>query len=84
MSRAARPPELEVTPELTIPKLFVRKAQEYGQRVAIREKEFGIWRPITWAAYLENVRLFALGLTAIGLQPEDKVAMIGDNRPEGL
>ncbi|MBI3086222.1 MAG: long-chain fatty acid--CoA ligase, partial [candidate division NC10 bacterium] len=68
MPRAGRPPEVEVTPELTIPKLFVRTAREYGQRVAIREKEFGMWRPITWAAYLENVRLFALGLTALGLQ----------------
>ncbi|MBI2114213.1 MAG: AMP-binding protein [candidate division NC10 bacterium] len=84
MPRAGRPPEVEVTPELTIPKLFVRTAREYGQRVAIREKEFGMWRPITWAAYLENVRLFALGLTALGLQRDDKVAMIGDNRPEGL
>jgi long-chain acyl-CoA synthetase len=84
MSRAARPAEVEVTPDLTIPKLFVRKAGECGQRVAMREKEFGVWRPITWAAYLENVRLFALGLNALGLQREDKVAMIGENRPEGL
>lgn len=84
MSRAARPAEVEVTPDLTIPKLFVRKAGECGQRVAMREKEFGVWRPITWAAYLEHVRLFALGLNALGLQREDKVAMIGENRPEGL
>jgi long-chain acyl-CoA synthetase len=76
--------EVDITPELTIPKLFVRKAREHGERVAIREKEFGIWRPITWAAYLENVRRFALGLSALGLRSGDKVAMIGDNRPEGL
>ncbi len=84
MSRAASQAEVEIAPSLTIPKLFVRKAGEYGRRVAIREKEFGIWRPITWAAYLENVRSFALGLVALGVQPGDKVAMIGDNRPEGL
>jgi long-chain acyl-CoA synthetase len=84
MSRAGNTAHIEITPELTIPKLFVQKAREYGQRVAIREKEFGIWRPITWAAYLENVRLFSLGLAALGLQKDDKVAMIGDNRPEGL
>jgi long-chain acyl-CoA synthetase len=84
MSRVVSPAEVEITPDMSISKLFLRKAREYGQRVAIREKEFGIWRPITWAAYLENVRLFALGLTALGLQRDDKVAMIGDNRPEGL
>ena len=84
MSPADNPASIEITADLTIPKLFVRKAREYGQRVAIREKEFGIWRPVTWAAYLENVRQFSLGLSALGLQRDDKVAMIGDNRPEGL
>jgi long-chain acyl-CoA synthetase len=84
MSRGDKLDKLEITPALTIPKLFVQKARVHGQRIAIREKEFGIWRPITWTQYLENVRLFALGLTALGLQPADKVAMIGDNRPEGL
>jgi long-chain acyl-CoA synthetase len=84
MSRVASPPGVAITPELTIPKLFVQKAGEYSHRVALREKEFGVWRPITWASYLENVRWFALGLAALGLQRDDKVAMIGDNRPEGL
>ena len=60
MSRGGKLDEVEITPELTIPKLLVRKAGEYGHRVAIREKEFGIWRPITWAQYLDNVRLFAM------------------------
>jgi long-chain acyl-CoA synthetase len=82
-STAAHP--IEITPELTIPKLFYQQAQRYGQdRVAMREKEFGIWRPISWHAYLENVKYLALGLIRLGLQDGDKVAMIGDNRPEGL
>ena len=84
MSRAGSTMGIEITRELTIPKLFVRKAREYGERVAIREKEFGVWRPITWAQYLENVRRFSLGLATLGLQKEEKVAMIGENRPEGL
>ncbi|HSD51313.1 MAG TPA: AMP-binding protein, partial [Candidatus Methylomirabilis sp.] len=84
MSRAARAEKIDITPDLTIPKLFVRRAGEQGQRVAMREKEFGLWRPITWTAYLENVRFFALGLATLGLRHGDKVAMIGDNRPEGL
>ncbi|HWU36254.1 MAG TPA: AMP-binding protein, partial [Candidatus Acidoferrum sp.] len=84
MSRAVNGPDIEITPGLTIPKLFVRKAQVYAQRVAMREKEFGIWRPVTWSAYLQNVRRFCLGLVALGLRQGDKVALIGDNRPEGL
>jgi long-chain acyl-CoA synthetase len=75
----------EITKELTIPKLFYSQAKKYGkERVAMREKEFGVWRPITWHDYLENVKHIALGLVSLGLEEGDKVAMIGDNRPEGL
>jgi long-chain acyl-CoA synthetase len=76
---------VEITADLTIPKLFYKQAGKYGQdRVAMREKEFGIWLPITWQDYLENVKYLALGLISLGLEEGDKVAMIGDNRPEGL
>ena len=76
---------IDITPDLTIPKLFVRQTQKYGaDRVAMREKEFGIWRPITWQQYLDNVKHLALGLVSLGLEEGDKVSMIGDNRPQGL
>ncbi len=76
---------LEITKELTIPRLFYQQASRYGDsRVAMREKEFGIWRPFTWKDYLENVKQIALGLVSLGLKPGDKVSMIGANRPEGL
>ncbi len=76
---------MEITKDLTIPKLFLDRAKRYDRtRVAMREKEFGIWIPITWQQYLENVKYLALGLISLGLKDGDKVAMIGDNRPEGL
>jgi len=77
--------ESDVSWDLTIPKLFLEKATLFGKnRIAMREKEFGIWRPITWQDYFENVKYLALGLISLGLEDGDKVAMIGDNRPEGL
>jgi long-chain acyl-CoA synthetase len=76
---------MEITKELTIPKLFFQQAQAFGDdRVAMREKEFGIWCPITWKQYFEEVKYLTLGLVSLGLEEGDKVAMIGDNRPEGL
>jgi long-chain acyl-CoA synthetase len=76
---------IKITEDLTIPKLFFEKARQYGKdRVAMREKEFGIWQPITWHDYFENVKYLTLGLIRLGLEEGDKVAMIGDNRPEGL
>jgi len=82
---AAESHKVEISRELTIPKLFCQQAKRYGKdRVAMREKEFGIWRPITWQDYFETVKYIALGLIKLGLKEGDKVAMIGDNRPEGL
>ena len=76
---------IAVTKDLTIPKLFLSQCKRYGNnKVAMREKEFGIWRPYTWQDYYENVKYLCLGLVALGLKKGDKVAMIGDNRPEGL
>ncbi|BBO90773.1 AMP-binding protein [Desulfosarcina ovata] len=77
--------KVEISRELTIQKLFFEQARRYGKgRVAMREKQFGLWRPITWQDYFENVKYLSLGLLRLGLEPGDKVAMIGDNRPEGL
>ena len=76
---------IEITKDLTIPKLFLRQCRKYGRdKVAMREKEFGIWRPFTWQDYYENVKYLCLGMVDLGLKKGDKVAMIGDNRPEGL
>jgi len=70
---------------LTLPALLHQHAQTYGDtKVAIREKEFGIWQSVTWRGYYENVRDFALGLHLLGFKPGDKLSYAGDNRPEGL
>jgi long-chain acyl-CoA synthetase len=68
--------------EETFPQLLVRNAGRFPERTALREKDLGIWQPFTWREYLEHVRDFALGLVALGLGRGDKVAIVGDNRPE--
>ena len=67
----------------TFPKLLERNAKKYGDRkVAMREKEFGIWQAFTWKEYHDHVKYFSLGLVSLGISRGDKVAIIGDNRPE--
>lgn len=68
----------------TFPKLLLRNAARKRNRVALREKEFGIWQTVTWQQFADHVRDFALGMHALGLRRGDKVAIIGDNRPEWL
>lgn len=77
--------QIEITKDLTIPKLFYSQAMRFGHnRVAMRQKNYGIWQPITWQDYFDNVKYIALGLIKLGLVKGDKVSMIGKNRPEGL
>ncbi len=67
----------------TLPALLKRNAEKFGDsKVALREKEFGIWQDVTWAGYYQHVKYFALGLAALGFQDDDALAIIGDNRPE--
>jgi long-chain acyl-CoA synthetase len=69
----------------TLPGLLKRNAREFGQdKMALREKEFGIWQSVSWQEYYERVRHLALGLLALGYEPGDKLSVIGDNRPEWL
>jgi long-chain acyl-CoA synthetase len=66
----------------TLPKLLLRNAAAHGGEVALREKEFGIWRAITWRDYEARTRAFALGLAELGVARGEVVALIGDNRPD--
>jgi len=66
----------------TFPKLLMHNARNWPDEVAMREKEFGIWNEFTWADYLKQVRLFALGLHGLGVGRGDVVGLIGQNRPE--
>ncbi len=66
----------------TFPKLVVANAEQRPHRVAIREKDLGIWQAYTWRDYLERSRRIALGLASLGFARGDATAIIGDNRPE--
>lgn len=67
----------------TLPRLLQQNADKYGQdKVALREKEYGIWQNVSWRQYQERVKHFALGLAALGFADDDALAIIGDNRPE--
>jgi len=66
----------------TFPKLLLENARVRGNRPAIREKDLGIWQAWTWGQVADEVRSFACGLEAMGFQRGDRLAIIGDNRPQ--
>ncbi len=76
--------KLEHPTNFTMPQLLKQRADLHPNATALRLKEFGIWQETTWGVYLERVKHFALGLYALGLRREDKMAVIADNIPEWL
>jgi len=70
--------------EDTLIGLIVKNAQEMPDEVAIREKRYGVWSPMTWRQFRDRVQEFALGLRAFGFRPGDNLAIIGDNKPEWI
>jgi long-chain acyl-CoA synthetase len=76
------PPGPALSP--TLPQLLARNAAAHGEAIALREKEFGIWRAFTWREYEAAVRRRALGLHALGVRRGEVIGIIGDNRPDWL
>ena len=66
----------------TLPQILLDNVRKYGQgKIAIREKDLGIWQSYSWHAYFENTKPLALGLAALGFKRGDRLSVIGDNRP---
>ncbi|RPJ63075.1 MAG: hypothetical protein EHM12_03170, partial [Dehalococcoidia bacterium] len=66
----------------TLPKWLRYNYLKYGSnKVAMRHKDFGIWKTYTWNNCYEHCRKFGLGLGRLGLQRGDRVVIVGDNDP---
>ena len=65
----------------TFPKLLENNAKRFPDKTAVREKEFGIWQSWSWSQCREEIHKLAAGLHQLGLQPTEKIAIVGRNRP---
>jgi long-chain acyl-CoA synthetase len=66
----------------SVPAKFKAAVARWGDRVAMRKKEFGLWHDISWNNYDYNVSCVAYGLMSLGLEKGDCASIIGDNCPE--
>lgn len=65
----------------TFPKYLLLNAERFAALPAMRHKDYGIWQSWSWAEQLGEVRAFALGLQAMGLNRGERIAVVGANRP---
>lgn len=70
--------------QFTFPQILSRQAEHLGEKIAIREKAYGVWQAYTWHEYLRYTKHAALGLIALGAKRGENIALILDNHPEWL
>jgi long-chain acyl-CoA synthetase len=63
----------------TLSQTFLEQATRRGEAAALREKEYGIWRRVTWRQYLTHVRDFSLGLKQLGFERGNHLAILSEN-----
>lgn len=62
----------------SVPQLFLERAAARPDSLALRYKDFGVYQEVTWRKYREEVEVFALGLISLGVNPRDRIAIMGD------
>jgi len=68
----------------TLPKLFRESCKRNGQRIAHREKDYGIWLSYSWSEFYDNARLIGLGLLSLGLKRGEVVSILSEDNKEWL
>jgi long-chain acyl-CoA synthetase len=66
----------------TVAQKFWNAVQRRGAKVALRQKELGIWREVTWTVFGEHARAIAMGMAAHGFQPGDTASILANTRRE--
>ncbi|HEU5470497.1 MAG TPA: AMP-binding protein [Actinophytocola sp.] len=72
------------TTTVTVASRVRDRARQMPDRIALREKDFGVWQEVTWAGYWEKAELVGHALLAMGIEPGDRVAVHSENRREWL
>jgi len=73
---------MEDLKDLPLPQQLLHWARARPDTVALRQKEFGVWQPVTWAEYARRARWFGLGLLQLGLAPGQSLAVLSENCQE--
>lgn len=68
---------------MTLISLLQHSIEHYGSKPALAHKpKGGTYQDISYAELGESVHTFSKGLNALGVQKDDRVAILSENRPE--
>lgn len=66
----------------TIIERFHERVANHPDKVALRYKDSGQWKDITWGGYGDTVKRAAKSLLSLGYKHSDKISLLSANRPE--
>jgi long-chain acyl-CoA synthetase len=80
---AAEPAQHDTSqPALTIPALLIQRLRQDADRPALYVPRGGQFDSVCWASLIDAAARLAAGLSDLGLQPGDRVAVVSPNRYE--
>ena len=59
-------------------------AERFPEKIAFRNKEFGIWHEVTYEDFWNQTQFIGHALKYYGVDVKDKVAIHSENRPEWI
>ena len=84
MSRVNTSDYLSFDGHETMTALWADRCAKYGDRVAHREKELGIWQAYSWRDYYDHARKIGRALQKLGVQKGEPVLILSEDRREWL
>ncbi len=68
---------------MTLISMFEESVQQHGSKPALAHKpKGGTYQDISYTQFGESVDAFSKGLSTLGVQKDDRVALLSENRPE--
>ena len=75
--------EKEETMEMnTVPAMFWHGVKTRAGKTIFRQKDFGIWKSVTWDELGRIAREIGMGLASLGYQPGEVVSILANTRKE--
>jgi long-chain acyl-CoA synthetase len=68
--------------EIHLARMIRDQIKKYGERTAVRYREGGIWKEMTWNGMGEMIHAVSKGLLEMNIREGDRVVLFSQNRPE--
>src|SRR5262245_36828100 len=68
----------------TIPRMFWRGVQNRSGKTIFRQKEFGVWKSVSWTELGHAAREIGMGLVALDYAPGEVVSILSNTSKEWM